>query len=510
MMTPLLAALALTFGQAAPTPSAAAPFDWPGVPVTAADIPTGPASADSSGLLPVAIYPSGDPTNPQAPTDTTGTSTDQAAPQAPAPKPYRRGLPPPLDSPPYPSAEWQGYPLIGVAPDTTHWPLQRMLQGTYIEDFLDTERIRVYGWVNVSGNVSNANNSNMPTSYWLYANQVEMDQTVLRVERQVDSVQTDHWDWGFRSSFLYGTDYRYMTAGGWFSDQLLLHNRLYGFDPTEQYFEVYTPDVAQGMIIRVGRWIACPDIETQFAPDNYMGSHSILFTFDTYTNTGVMATVMLNDQWTVQGCIMAGTDMAPWYKGATPTGMFGIRWVSASNNDSIYTVLNAINDGKFRTFEEDGEPAGHDNFNYIVTTWQHKISEYVLTKTEAYYMWQYDAYLGGTPSLGPVEPFGGGGGLGAFIPGCSRDYGAVNYTMFEISKKDFITFRNEYWRDEEGERTGFPSTYTSNSIGLTHNFTPELQIRPEIGYYRSWTVPAFDGGTRQNLLMVACDVTFRF
>ncbi len=93
------------------------------------------------------------------------------------------------------------------------------------------------------------------------------------------------------------------------------------------------------MILRVGRWIACPDIETQFAPDNYMGSHSILFTFDTYTQTGVMATIMLNKQWTVQACINAGNDMAPWYKGAIPCGMFGVRWVSKDNNDSIYAVL---------------------------------------------------------------------------------------------------------------------------------------------------------------------------
>ena len=41
-------------------------------------------------------------------------------------------------------------------------------------------------------------------------------------------MQTDHMDWGFRSSFLYGIDYRYMTAGGYFSDQLLKNNRLNG------------------------------------------------------------------------------------------------------------------------------------------------------------------------------------------------------------------------------------------------------------------------------------------
>jgi hypothetical protein len=30
------------------------------------------------------------------------------------PEPPRRGLPAPLESPPFPSAEWQGYPLVGV------------------------------------------------------------------------------------------------------------------------------------------------------------------------------------------------------------------------------------------------------------------------------------------------------------------------------------------------------------------------------------------------------------
>ena len=98
----------------------------------------------------------------------------------------------------------------------------------------------------------------------------------------------------------------------------------------------------------------CPDIETQFAPDNYMGTHSLLFTVDVYTETGIMATVMLDKQWTVQAAIHAGADMAPWYAGATPTGMFGVRWVSEDNNDSFYTVLNAINNAKFRYFDLDG------------------------------------------------------------------------------------------------------------------------------------------------------------
>src|SRR5262245_28903120 len=170
------------------------------------------------------------------------------------PEPPRRALPAPLDSPPFPSSEWQGFPLIGVPYSTKDYPLTKALYTIPgIGEFMKNERIKVYGWANASGNWSTSDNSNMPTSYWIFPNEVVLNQLVFRVEREVDTVQTDHIDWGFRSTWLYGTDYRYMTAGGWFSYQLLLNNQKYGFDPTEQYVSVYVPRVAQGMILTVGR-----------------------------------------------------------------------------------------------------------------------------------------------------------------------------------------------------------------------------------------------------------------
>ncbi len=426
-------------------------------------------------------------------------------------EPPRRALPGPFPSPPFPSSEYQGYPLVGVPPsDESGYPLMQAIFKSPWGEAFKKSRINIYGWVNGSGNLSTCHHSNSPFSYWLVPNKFELDQFVIRAERQVDSVQTDHIDVGFRSTFLYGIDYRYMTAGGWTSYQLLKHNYLYGYDFTEQYIDIYTPRVAQGMILRIGRWIACPDIETQFAPDNYMGSHSILFTFDTYTQTGIMATIMLNKYWTVQACLHAGTDMAPWYKGALPTGMLGVRWVSCDNKDSIYLVLNSINAAKFRRFHMYGQPLGHDNFNYIVGTWQHNFYEDCHTKTEAYYMWQRKAVVGGTPSAGPVRDFGGGGGIGPNIPGTTLTFGVVNYTLYKITDKDFVTWRNEVWRDADGERSGFKGTYTSHAFGWTHNFNTIVQIRPELGYYRNWNNRAFDLGRSKGMMLYAVDMTVRF
>ena len=151
---------------------------------------------------------------------------------------------------------------------------------------------------------------------------------------------------------------------------MLKHNLLYGWDPVEQYVNAYIPGFLGGTDVRIGRWIACPDIETQYSVNNYMATHSLLFTFDTYTNTGIMVSQKINDQFMGAGRdLRRGTDMAPWYPGAIPTAAFGFRYVTKDNNDAFYTWANAINSAEFRHFNQYNQPLGHDNFNYVVTTW---------------------------------------------------------------------------------------------------------------------------------------------
>jgi hypothetical protein len=429
------------------------------------------------------------------------------------PEKPRRALPSPWDSPPFPGSEYQGYPLIGVpAPDPGSYPIMKALYGsnTDFSEWIKNSTITFQGWATAAGNWSTAKDSNVPASYWIVPNRYELDQLVFKLERYPDTVQTDHVDWGFRIIALYGLDYRYTTAGGWFSDQLLEHNLLYGWDPTEVYFDVYLPWFLGGTDIRVGRWIACPDIETQYSVDNYFGSHSLLFTVDTYTQTGIMLTQKLNDQWEVQVAVHSGTDMAPWYKGSVFTGAAGARWVSLDNNDAVYAWLNAINSAEFRHFQQYGQPLGHDNFNYFVATWEHRCNKDIHTKTEGYYMWERNAEVGGTPSAGPVKPFGGGGGDGVLIPGFTQSYGLLNYTMFAFTRKDYFGVRNEWYKDESGYRLGTRGAYTSHTINLSHYFNDVFIVRPEIGYYRNWENPAFDNGTKHGIWIYGFDVTLRF
>lgn len=363
--------------------------------------------------------------------------------------------------------------------------------------------IRIYGWVNPSFNFSTSKNSNVPLSYNIVPNQFELDQLVLRIERSPNTVQTDHVDWGFRVSNIFGIDYRYTTAQGIFSNQLLQHNNLYGYDPVEAYGQIYFPSIAEGMVLTMGRYISPPDIEAQLAPQNYLFTHSVMFTYDAYTQTGVNSAIKLNNQWTVLLGVHAGDDVAPWATGAhIPTAQAMLRWVSGSNNDSLWGGMDSFNGGKFK--------GDHDNLQEFNLTWTHRFNPSFFTATETYYMYQYDSPLGGTCNFGPVASYGGGGGCGAIIPGFSSEFGAVNYTELKVSDKDFISYRTDYLNDFDGERTGFATAYMSFTLGLTHQFTSLIEIRPEVRYEFAFDKTPYDNGAKKDQATFNIDAIFRF
>jgi hypothetical protein len=257
------------------------------------------------------------------------------------PAPPRRGLPSPLDSPPFPNADWSygGSPTIGEA-DTNSYPLMTAWNGA-------RSRTKVYGWFEPTVNGSTSSNSNAPVANDLYSNRFELDQVVLYVERLPDSVQRDHVDFGFHLTGLYGTDYRYTTDKGYLSFQLIKDKHQYGFDPALEYVDIYFPHVAQGMNLRVGRYISIPGIEAQLAPNNYMFSHSLLYSIDPFTDTGALATIQLNTKWVLQTGITAGHDVAPWTSDAKPSATVCASYTTVSVNNNFYLCANGINSGKY-------------------------------------------------------------------------------------------------------------------------------------------------------------------
>jgi hypothetical protein len=437
----------------------------------------------------------------------------------------RRAPPAPLD-PVFPSTEWigvAGQTQIGIPDTNSVYPLEKAIYKAC--PILKKKRIEIYGWVNPGYGTSSSNHSNVPLSYSIVPRKPELDQLVIRIERQPDTVQQEHNDWGFRLSTIYGIDTRYTVSDGWYpaSGQVLGQNRLYSWDPVECYGVFYMPKIAKkkildGLMFKVGRYISPSDIEAQLAPDNYLWTHSLMFTVDNYTQTGILSSLKINKNWMIQAGIHAGDDIAPWSPAAIPSGEACLRWQSNTNRDSLYFTANSFNNGHYRLADKNNGANGHDNLNQYNITWGHRFSPRIHMMSEAYWLYEINALTAGTTISGTPRPYFKNVGAGTFLPGMSQAFGAVNYTNIKITDKDYITFRPiDYLCDPRGVRTGFRATYASWTVGWCHRFNNLLCIRPEIRWERALntggnepTATPYNNGTRLSQFTMGLDLIQRF
>jgi len=408
----------------------------------------------------------------------------------------RRALDAPLDSPPFPNADWGygGSPDIGTA-DGNVYPLMSALK-------LNNSRTKIYGWVAPSFNLSTSNKNSFPVSYDIYPNRVELNQAVIYVERLPNTVQNTHFDWGYHLTAFYGIDYRFTTAKDYLSQQLLQKNYRYGFDPVLEYADLYFP-VMQGLNVRVGRFLSVPGIEAQLAPNNYNMTHSLLYTIDPFTDTGAIATLKLNKQWMVQAGVSASHDVAIWSDDRKASLITCLDYSTASNHDNFYLCANGINDGKY----------AYNNLQDYDGTWYHRINAKWHIATEAWVMYERDVpNIAGnvanpiTPETGANGAFCAAGQLTCFAP----EYAAVNYVNREINSKLMIGFRSDILDDKKGQRTGVATKYTENTLYATKYIGSTIMLRPEIRFDHSWDKLGYNNGTARNQFFAGMDLIYKF
>jgi len=433
----------------------------------------------------------------------------------------------PESTPPMPFAEWPygGSTNLGVTrPSSADSPLMAALGNTAAGQWMNDAHIQVYGWINAGGNFSSntVRGGNAPAAYDYNPNTVQLDQAVLYIERLPDTVQKDHVDWGFRLAPIFGENYRYTTAYGLWSYQLLNQNKNYGYDLPMAYGEVFIPQIAEGLLLRFGRFISVPDIEAQLAPNNYMYTHSMTYTFDNYTNTGIQATLAATKNWMLQLGYVVGSDTMPWNEGArltnllpgnllypgttflkdpgaTPSVTAGVRYTTDSGNDSVYVVADAINGGQW----------GYNNLQWYGLTAYHKFNDQWHISFETYNVHQSGVANinnplvrgiiagGGTPFSPQFIPFNAPNGAQCSTTTALTCNASVQtylaYLNYKASPLDNISYRVEFFDDKQGQRTGIKTRYFETGIGWQHWFSPQIEIRPEVSYYRSLDANAFNG-----------------
>jgi hypothetical protein len=380
-------------------------------------------------------------------------------------------------------------------------------------------------------------------------NTATLDQAVLYFERTPDTVQTDHIDWGFRTSVIYGENYRYTISYGLASYQLLKDNKVNGYDFPMMYAELWVPQIAQGTLFRLGRFISVPDIEAQLAPNNYMYSHSLTYSFDNYTNEGLQATTAITGNFFVSLGVTIGTEATAWHynqhvvnphpnplfpngtflrdPGAKPSFTACLRYSWNDGNDNLNPCADAINGGTW----------GYNNLQWYGTTYYHKFNDHWHISMEFYYMYEKNvpnllnptvqalnaAYGadGGTPFGAPYILFNNPNEAvcsNAVVLKCKApEIGTVAYLNYSWDSLNNLSFRPELYDDMAGQRTGTKTKYLEFSIGWQHWFSPQIELRPEIGYYVSLDGPAFNGNAnagvaanRASTFIVASDAIIHF
>ena len=459
--------------------------------------------------------------------------------------------PAPETTPPMPFTEWPygGATLLGAnRPDSVDSPLMVAIANTGVGKLMADAHIQVYGWLNAGYNISSNSQKpggNAPIGYAYTPNSPELEQAVIYIERTPDTVQSDHIDWGFRLSGLYGVDYRYTTSYGFASAQLLKHNNNNGYDFPMLYGEIFVPQVVQGLVIRFGRYVSLPDIEAQLAPNNYMYTHSLTYNYDNFTNTGIQTTFALTRNLFLQLGITDGTETPIWHAGQRvpnlvpynplyPTSSFPrdpgnqpsytacLRYSFNKGNDNVEPCFNAINRGNW----------GYNNLNWEGATYYHKFNDHWHLALESYYEFQDGVPNANNPQA--VAIYGAGGTPfspqyihtnGPNLAQCkdpnalrcrASAIGVLGYLNYSPEPLDNISLRAEMYDDQQGQRTGSKAHYYELTLGLQHWFSPQIEVRPEFGYWFA-NRAVFDGNpshgippSRRDTVLPAVDAIIHF
>ncbi|MGO9392955.1 outer membrane beta-barrel protein [Rhodoblastus sp.] len=461
-----------------------------------------------------------------------------AAPTDPSAPPSRRAdwPPAPETSPPMPFFDYSYGGTTNLGTNRTasvDSPLMVALAPSPLGKFMSDWGIQAYGWVNAGANASTSklhDGGNFPAAYMYSPNTVSLDQAVMYVERTPDTVQKDHIDWGFRFSTIYGENYRYTTSYGVASWQLLNHNDVNGYDFPMVWGEIFIPQVAEGMLVRVGRFISLPDIEAQLAPNNYMYSHSMTYAFDNYTNNGVQASIAVTKNLFIQPGISLGSDTAVWNNGAhlpnlaqslpgygtnplypnsnylkdpgnVPSFTLCLRYQTDTANDNIYLCGDAFNKGQW----------GYNNLQWFGGTYYHRFNDQWHIAFESYNLHETHVpnnqnaealafyAAGGTPFSPQYIPFNAPGTANCRNTVqlyCNSDTQTfLTYLNYQFSPLDNLSLRAEYFSDMTGQRTGVATNYAEWALGWQHWFSPQIEVRPEVAYYRSFQANAFNGNS---------------
>lgn len=341
----------------------------------------------------------------------------------------------------------------------------RLLQGTWYGAVLNDSRMTVTGWVDASFTASTDRHNQLPMGFNYLANNFQLEQNWVRVQRSVDESSSEP-TWGFLvDSILPGSDYRFTLARGLLTQQLTADHgspSLYGIDIVQFYTELYLPDIGRGLDLKFGRFFAQFGVESIDSVLNPFVSRSYTFIYNPFTNTGLLSTLKLTNEWSVQNGLVTGSDVFI-DPAANPTYIGGVKWEPDDDHASAdFEVI--LGSGRYNRALNLSNP---EIFDLVL---MRKLTNQLTWTGEGLYGFQTNA-----PDIGFANWFG-----------------IVNYLSYEFDHKLIANARLEFFDDVQGQRTGYKGLYEAITAGVTYKPLPCLWLRPEIRFDHNDSGP-FEG-----------------
>ena len=358
---------------------------------------------------------------------------------------------------------------------------------------LDKAGINIYGYIEggymYDATSPHANSGPTFIGYNSFKNQGNLDRISLNVERTVDPTKKQ-FDFGFHVEGIWGADAAFLHSNGLFDTQT---GRNQG-DLLQGYVDVTLPGVP--VRIRAGKWIELGGFEHVSAniygafgdPSRALYSYSYQFLYaEPVTQTGVLATYVLNPKWTFDAGVTRGWNQSLRDANNAPDFLGRVTFTPSDKTSIIFVMTEGP---EFPTGFGPNQPKGDGThwWTWLDLAVAQKITDKLSLGLGLDYI-----YTQSLPGL-----------TGA---GAKQWGGVAGYVSYAFDPHFTLNTRLEWYKDaSNGYSTGAPvsANYYEATVGIAIKPFPKdkilskLLFRPEIRYDLA-DQPIFNSGNKSQL-----------
>ena len=389
---------------------------------------------------------------------------------------------------------------------------------TLLMKWLDLEdsQVKFYGWLensftyNANGRPRNGQNFGVtPNSL---ANSWMGNQYYFIIEKPLE--QNDEVNFGFRSDNLFGNDWAFNHARGYF-DTVTKAGGFGGYDPAQFYGEVHLPWLTKGGIdVKAGRFYTILGYEQVPAISRPVISVPYMFNYgQPFTHLGVITTTHLTDKLNWYNGTINGWDRG--FDQRYEMGYIGGINYTFNEDKTNLAVSYLWGPNQFPSFIPPGQniqPTGtpttpaqfagvrntyysHAYRNMFTTVLTHKWSDKLTEVFETDQGWEQSVpFVNGNLKRQDVGW-----------------YSVGNWFLYQFHPKITGVLRSEVFWDRSGVRTGTTGgVFYEETLGLIWKPASWLWWRGEARYDWAQFVSPYSDGTRNSQFTLATDVIFLF